>query len=79
VAATSPSVDGLKNALASYGPLVTTMNVYNDFYSYSGRIYSYVGGQGNTYQGAHAVTIIGYDDLNQCFIVIIPIPAAPVH
>ena len=31
VATTSPTVDGLKSALVTYGPLVTTMNVYNRF------------------------------------------------
>ena len=56
VATTSPTVNGLKNALITYGPLVTTMNVYNDFYSYSTGVYSYVGGRGDTYQGGRAVT-----------------------
>ena len=69
VATTTPTVDGLKNALLTYGPLVTSMNVYNDFFSYSGGVYSYVGGRGNTYQGGHAIELIGYDDSNQCFIV----------
>jgi hypothetical protein len=66
VATTSPTVDGLKNALLTYGPLVTTMNVYSDFYSYAGGVYSYVSG---SYQGGHAIEIIGYDDTNRCFIV----------
>jgi hypothetical protein len=66
VATTSPTVDGLKNALLTYGPLVTTMNVYSDFFSYAGGIYSYVTG---SFQGGHAIEIIGYDDTNQCFIV----------
>jgi hypothetical protein len=66
VATTSPTVDGLKNALVMYGPLVTTMNVYSDFYSYHEGVYTYVTG---SYQGGHAIEIIGYDDTNQCFIV----------
>jgi C1A family cysteine protease len=66
VATTSPTVTGLKNALLTYGPLVTTFNVYSDFYSYAGGVYSYVSG---SYQGGHAVEIIGYDDANECFIV----------
>ena len=32
-------------------------------------VYSYVGGRGDTYQGAHAIEIIGYDDTQQAFIV----------
>ena len=66
VATTAPTVTSLKSALASYGPLVTTMEVYSDFFSYNGGVYSYVSG---TLQGGHAVELIGYDDVNQCFIV----------
>jgi hypothetical protein len=68
-----PTVANLKNALYNFGPLVVAMNVYSDFYSYSQGVYSYVGprfpdGQPNTFQGAHAIELIGYDDDNQCFI-----------
>jgi C1A family cysteine protease len=61
-----PALDAIKNALFTYGPLVTTMTVYTDFYYYSGGIYSYTGGG---YQGGHAVTIVGYNDSGQYFIV----------
>jgi C1A family cysteine protease len=60
-----PTVAGLKNALLKYGPLVVTMNVYSDFYSYAGGVYSHVSG---SFQGGHAVELIGYDNTNQCFI-----------
>ncbi|MGD0234166.1 MAG: C1 family peptidase [Syntrophorhabdales bacterium] len=63
---TTPTTAALKNGLNSYGPLVTTMNVYADFFNYTSGIYSYVSG---SYQGGHAVLIVGYDDVNQCFIV----------
>lgn len=66
VATNSPTVAGLKSALLTYGPLVTIFNVYSDFYSYAGGVYSYVSG---SYQGGHAVEIIGFDDANQCFII----------
>jgi hypothetical protein len=66
VATTAPTVTALKNALLTYGPLVTTMNVYSDFYSYAGGVYTHVSGP---YQGGHAIEIIGYDDTHQCFIV----------
>jgi len=62
----SPTVTALKTALVNYGPLVTTMNVYADFFTYAGGVYSYATG---AYQGGHAVSIIGYDDSSQCFIV----------
>ena len=66
VAQTSPTVDALKNALSTYGPLVTTFSVYNDFYNYSGGIYSYTSGG---YLGGHAVLLIGYNDDEDYFIV----------
>jgi hypothetical protein len=42
------------------------MEVYSDFYSYLSGVYSHVSG---TYEGLHAVEVIGYDDDYQCFIV----------
>ncbi len=64
VATTSVSVEAIKNALVTYGPLVTTMDVYADFFNYRTGIYSYVSG---AYQGGHAILIVGYDDALQCF------------
>jgi len=62
----SATVSAIKDAVVNYGPLVTTLSVYSDFFSYNGGIYSYTTG---TYQGGHAVLIVGYDDVNECFIV----------
>jgi C1A family cysteine protease len=66
VTTTSPTVDAIKTALYNYGPLVTTMDVYTDFFYYNGDIYSYAWGN---YEGGHAVLIVGYDDPGQYFIV----------
>ncbi len=66
VATTSPTVDAIKNALVTYGPLVTTFDVYADFFSYVSGIYQHTSG---TYQGGHAVLIVGFDDASQCFKV----------
>ena len=66
VTTTSVSVEAIKNALVTYGPLVTTMDVYADFFNYHSGIYSYASG---TYQGGHAILIVGYDDAAQCFKV----------
>lgn len=41
------------------GPVTASMEVYADFYSYSGGIYEYVTGD---YLGSHLVAIVGYDD-----------------
>ena len=56
---TTVSVQAIKNALATYGPLVTTMDVYYDFFSYRTGVYEYVSG---AYQGGHAIVIVGYQD-----------------
>ena len=60
------TVEAVKNGLFMYGPLVTTMDVYADFYAYSGGIYSYTGGD---YVGGHAVLIVGYNDDQRYFLV----------
>jgi C1A family cysteine protease len=65
----SPStitVDDIKNAVYTYGPVVATFYVYNDFFSYRSGVYSYTTG---SYVGAHAVLVVGYDDVGQAFIV----------
>lgn len=62
----TPTVEAVKSALATYGPLVATMTVYSDFYYYRSGVYSYTSG---TLQGGHAVLIVGYDDPGQYFIV----------
>jgi hypothetical protein len=66
VSITNTTVDMLKNALNTYGPLTTTMDVYEDFYHYISGAYSYVSG---SYQGGHAILLVGYDDAGQYFIV----------
>lgn len=60
------TVDSIKSALYAYGPVVSTMYVYNDFTSYRSGVYSYTSG---SYLGAHAVLVVGYDDAQQAFIV----------
>ncbi len=63
---TGLTVDDLKNAIYSYGPVIATMYVYNDFFSYRSGVYTYTTG---AYAGAHAVLAVGYDDVQQAFIV----------
>jgi C1A family cysteine protease len=63
---TNPTLEQIKNELVTYGPLVTTMDVYSDFYYYNGGVYQHTSG---TYQGGHAILIVGYDDDGQYFIV----------
>jgi len=66
-ATTSPAtVDLLKQGLNTYGPLVTTMAVYQDFFYYVSGVYHYTSG---VLEGYHAVELIGYNDAGQYFIV----------
>jgi C1A family cysteine protease len=64
--ASTITVDAIRNAVYAYGPIIATMYVYNDFYSYRSGVYSYASG---SYVGAHAVLVVGYDDAQQAFIV----------
>lgn len=59
-------VNAVKSSLRQYGPLVSSMTIYEDFYKYyrSG-VYEYALGAS---LGSHAILIVGYDDRNQCFI-----------
>ncbi len=60
------TVDDIKAGLITYGPLVASMAVYDDFPYYSSGVYSRVS---NNFLGYHAVTIVGWDDNQQAFIV----------
>jgi C1A family cysteine protease len=64
VTGSAPTVSALKNALMS-GPISVCMDVYQDFDSYRSGVYSYVWG---AKRGAHAILLIGFDELNKCFI-----------
>ena len=55
----------LKSALADYGPVVITMNVFNDFVNYRGGLYTH--STSLDYLGHHVVLLVGYNqpDNNQ--------------
>lgn len=59
------NVDAVKKALQR-GPLMTSLSVYADFMSYAGGVYKHTTGE---YLGGHAISIIGYDDATQSFII----------
>ncbi len=65
-ATVNPDVESIKSALATYGPLSTTMMVYEDLFYYSSGVYKYTSG---SLQGGHAILIVGYDDAGKYFIV----------
>lgn len=53
------SVADMKQTLADHGPFQATMRVYADFFEYAGGVYAHTWG---ALEGAHAVTIVGYND-----------------
>ena len=60
------SADAIKAAVNATGPVHCSMAVFERFYHYTSGVYRHVSG---AEVGLHAVAIIGYDDVNQCFIV----------
>jgi C1A family cysteine protease len=61
------TMDARKTAIASKGPLLAGMAVYNDFYAYKTGVY--VKTSSATYEGLHCITVVGYDDTQQCWIL----------
>ena len=55
----SPVVGAIQEALLKYGPLLTRMDIYEDFSHYRGGIYEHV--WGNRTSG-HGIAIIGYNN-----------------
>jgi C1A family cysteine protease len=58
--------DNIKNALNQKGPLVTRMEVYENFVNYGGGVYK-KGQNPGQLLGGHAVVIVGYDDSLNCW------------
>lgn len=54
-----------KNVLATKGPVVAGMAVYSDFYAYRSGVYRRTS---NVLRGYHAVSVVGYDDTQKCWI-----------
>ncbi|MEO5667468.1 MAG: C1 family peptidase [Bdellovibrionota bacterium] len=70
VRTTTPSsgwanIEAVKAALAK-GPLMTTLNVYADFMTYSSGVYKHVTGE---MLGGHAISIVGYDANERSWII----------
>lgn len=60
------SMDARKNAVAS-GPVLAGMAVYNDFFAYSSGVY--VKTANTSLAGYHCISVVGYDDNQQCWIL----------
>jgi hypothetical protein len=59
------AIQNMKNLL-SQGPVIGTMDVYDDFYSYTSGVYSCTS---ENYVGSHAIEVVGWDDNQQAFHV----------
>ncbi|MFW6120803.1 MAG: C1 family peptidase [Petrotogales bacterium] len=59
-------VEAIKSALVEHGPLIVCIYFWRDFYYYRGGVYEHRWGRR---VGGHVVTIVGYDDINECWIV----------
>ncbi len=64
VTGSGDNIDQLK-ALVLEHPCYITMDVYQDFNSYSGGIYEHSWG---SYRGGHGIVLIGYNDADSCWI-----------
>ena len=60
-----PDDNAMKAALVQYGPITTSMMVYEDFMAYKSGVYSYTTGKK---LGGHAIILVGYDDAEGAFI-----------
>jgi hypothetical protein len=56
----------MKTLLRTHGCLVAPyLAVFDDFYNYTGDVYEHAWGE---YEGSRCVTIVGYDDDEECWI-----------
>lgn len=55
----------MKENIAAYGSITVCFLVYQDFFSYAGGVYRHKTGD---LAGGHCVTLVGYDDAQQCWI-----------
>ena len=60
------TITDIKEALIEHGPLVFCAYFWKDFFTYRNGVYTKGFGR---YAGGHVMTIVGYDDAEQCWIV----------
>lgn len=57
----------MKQMLIDHGPLIICIHFWQDFFYYFGGVYKHH--ESDRYAGGHVVTIVGYDDSHNCWIV----------
>lgn len=60
------SMQARKDAIANVGPVLAGMAVYQDFFAYKSGVYQKTS---NTLAGYHCISVVGYDDTQQCWII----------
>jgi C1A family cysteine protease len=60
-----PSVDAIKNAIYTYGPISVAVAVDGYFQAYTGGVFD----DNTAYDINHAVVLVGWDDTNGCWIM----------
>ena len=61
------SADAMKRAISQYGPIPSSMMVFEDFKHYKSGVYAKT--PDSKFLGGHAILIVGYDDTDQSFLV----------
>ncbi len=61
------TVEARKTAIATIGPVVGGMAVYNDFFAYKSGVYQKT--SGSSLAGYHCICVVGYDDNQKCWII----------
>ncbi|MCX6835488.1 MAG: FG-GAP-like repeat-containing protein [candidate division Zixibacteria bacterium] len=61
----TPGIEVIKNEILLRGPVQTYMEVWADFYAYTGGVYQYVSG---TDEGGHLVVLYGWDNDSHCWL-----------
>jgi C1A family cysteine protease len=61
------SMEARKNAIATVGPVVAGMAVYNDFFSYQTGIYEKTAGA--SLSGYHCICVVGYNDTQGYWLI----------
>jgi C1A family cysteine protease len=61
------TMDARKNAIATIGPVLAGLAVYNDFFAYTSGVYKKTAG--SPFAGYHCICCIGYNDAQQCWIL----------
>jgi Papain family cysteine protease len=62
------SVQDIKDWIDTVGPLITWLEVYQDFSGYSSGVYQRIDAPWNTLRGAHFMLVVGYDDALQAWL-----------